>query len=368
MSTKLPLVIAEILRYRESPRKFTRAFKELKHNADLCPLVERQINRILECFLKFNEIAYDIQGITDRGTDVVLRNYIQSDSGDSKARFTAFQIKSYHDLKSKDYLAKLKAQCFEATVEYGESLDQYYILLCTDKSEHEEKIRQVKKAFDSASNVTVIDPVYMATFLRLNPIRISSVVTTLMKEDDVVYEKAMSDIEAFTPTEAAVYCAIVLEATVSSGSRFSVEVIQNVPFIKEIYSSVPDYPREYFDYLDEVDFDTLNADDGTNLGRSEIEKGDDRRRDFSERFAEDVDALDGGLFSFDAARGIVDVDLDYGRAMQAVLLDGMVRYDCRKSALLNFAFSTLGILERFGFDELDEEKWPEEMTSLKRAI
>lgn len=361
MSGKLPLVIEELLRYRESPQKFTKVFNKLKHNKHLCPAVERQTNRILDCFIKYHSIAYDVQGINDRGTDVVLRYYVHSESGDLDSRFTAFQVKSFDDLKSKDYLITLKAQCFEAQKEYGDSLDQYYILICTDKSVHKNKIRQIKKAFASSKNVTVIDPIYMATFLRLNPIRINSVVVTLLREDDIIYERASSDIEVFTPTEAAVYSAIVLETTFSSRLKFPIANIQENVFVKEIYSKVPDYPRDYYFYLEDVDFELYDNENGEDLSRSEIKDSDDRKRDFEQRFAEDIDTLDGGLFSVDASTGMMEVDLEYARAMQALMLDGMVRYDCREDALLTYVFSSLGVLERFGFDDLQEEQWPEEL-------
>lgn len=39
---------------------------------------------------------------------------------------------------------------------FGDSLDQYYILLCTNKRVHENKIRQIKSAFASTEGVTVI--------------------------------------------------------------------------------------------------------------------------------------------------------------------------------------------------------------------
>lgn len=364
MTNKLPIVIEELLRYRQSPRKHSRVFRKLKHNAHLCPAFERQANRILDCFLKFHDIAYDVQGINDRGTDVVLRYDIDPDNKESVSRYVAFQIKSYDDIDSKDYLRILKAQCFEAKTEYKNMLDQYYIILCTDQYQHEDKIRQIKKAFSTSENTTVIDPTYTATFLRLNRIRISSIVSSILRDDDFIYERASSDLSLYTPTEIAIHSAIVQEATLSSQRMFDVNKIRENGFLQEIYSVIPDYPRDYYFYLEEVNFQIDEIDD---LSDREIQRQDDRKRDFSVRFAEDIDNISGGVFSLNAATGLIEVDLDFARPMQAIMLDGMVRFDCRGDSLLQYVFSALGIMERFGFDDMENmenEEWPPELLEL----
>ncbi len=359
MIGKLPIVIDELLRYRQSPGKHTHVFRKLKHNAHLCPAFERQANRTLDCFLKFHNIAYDVQGINDRGTDIVLRYDIDPDNKESISRYIAFQVKSYDDIESKDYLRVLKAQCFEAKTEYSTLLDQYYILLCTDQYQHKNRIRQIKKSFSTSENTTVIDPIYTATFLRLNPIRISSIVSALLRDDDIIYERASSDLILYTPTEIALYSAIVQEATLSSQKVFDVNKIRENGFVQEIYSVIPDYPRDYYFYLEEVNFQVDDIDD---LSDCEMEGQDDRKRDFSVRFAEDIDIISNGVFSLSAASGMIEVDLEFARPMQAIMLDGMVRYDCRGDKLLQYVFSALGIMERFGFDDMEKEEWPPELS------
>jgi hypothetical protein len=288
MTGKLPIIIEELLRYRESSKKWTKKFKDMKHNEYLCPSVERQLNRILDCFIKYHSIASDVQGINDRGTDVQLRYYIKSETGDSICKFIAFQIKSYDDLNSKSYLRDLKAQCFEAKGEFKESLDHYYILICTDVFKDKNKIREIKKAFSTQNDVTVIDPIYMATFLRLNPIRISSLVSTLIRDDDIVYERALNDLAMLTPTEIAVYAEIVVEMTVSLNCLIDIERIKENDFLKRLYSRIPDYPRDTYFYLEEVNLQSSNEIDDEEI---EEEECIDRHRGFETRFSEDIDVL-----------------------------------------------------------------------------
>ena len=363
MIGKLPIIIDELLRYRESPRKVTSRFQELKHNNYLCPVVEQQMNRILDCFIKFHSIAYDIQGINDRGTDIVLRYSIASETGDLISKYVSFQIKSYDDLSSKTYLKDLKAQYFEAKGEYRDSLVHYYVLLCTDKIQHINKIRQIKKIFSISDDTTVIDPIYMATFLRLNPIRISSIVSAVLRDDDIVYEKAFSDLSLYTPTEIAVYTAVVLEMTITSEIKVDIDRINNNAFIRDIYSKVPDYPRDYYFYLEEATFQSNDEETESDLPDKDIEEYDDRKRDFYIRFSEDVDVLSEGLFDLDATDSMVKVNLEYSRPIQAIILDGMVRYNCSPNYLLEYVFTSLGIMERFGFDDMQHAKWLESAPS-----
>ena len=77
MNGAISTVVDELVKYKASSNKNTKNFVKLKHNKHLCPMVEKQGNRILDCFVKYHSVAYDVQGINDRGTDVLLR-YLKS--------------------------------------------------------------------------------------------------------------------------------------------------------------------------------------------------------------------------------------------------------------------------------------------------
>ncbi len=359
----LSKIIDELLRYREGSIHSTETFRRLKHNKHLCPAVEKKLNTVIECFSKFHNIAYDVQGIHDRGTDVLLRD---SEEESEESNYIAFQIKSFDDLDSEDYLKQLKAQCFEALNEYGKELEQYYILLCTDKSAHENQIREIKKAFGASSAVTVIDPQYAITFLRLNEIRITAIVDSVLRKDDFVYERAKKMIQDLTPTEVALTIAIVYESIINPKTNLDMELIRNRKFIKEVYNRLPDYPRDYYFYFDgELEDIDEESDDfaeeieriseyyGVKWVNGKFTRPADRKRDFNIRLSEDLDLLDGQLFSIKGESGEIELDYEYALPIQAILLDAMVRYEYNGDDLLSYIFNALGVLKAIGFDELE---------------
>jgi len=358
MNGQLPKLIDELLRYRESPVKDTRLFRKLRHNDHLCPAVEGQLNQAIDCFTKFHNIAYDVQGINDRGTDVLLRYDEETESGEPSQRYIAFQIKSFDDLNSKNYLRELKAQRFEAQTEFGGILEHYYILVCTDKLVHENRIRQIKKTFGPLGDVTVIDPAYTWTFIHLNPLRINAVVDSILREDDFVYKEARKMVESFTPTEISILLSIVYEQTVKQSSVINMEAIQERYFVKETFRKTPDYPRKYFFFSQEVsefygDFEDLDQEDIKDIQRAygikwvngKFEPPKNRKRDFSIRFSEDFDALDGELFSIHAGAGEIELNSEYALPIKAVLLDAMVRYGYHDDNLLEYVFNALGVYD-----------------------
>ena len=351
MKSILSELVHELLRYKSSSDNATKAFENLKHNDHLCPLIEQQGNRILDCFVKYHSVAYDVQGINDRGTDVLLRYYEKSETGESESQFIAFQIKSFNDLNAKNYLRELKAQCLESLSAFGDKLDQYYIILCTNKITHRNKIRQIKNAFASTINVTVIDPSYALTFLRLSPLRINSVVSILLRDDDIVYERAIRTLIDFAPTEIAVFLAIVYEALLKRNRTLNLNEIVDQNFILDIFSKVPDYSRDYYGLLgSNIEYE--NDDDETD------NKPIDLKRDIQIRFAEAVDSLDGCLFSFDGDSHEIVIDFDYSLPVQAIILENMVRYEYRGDQLLTYLFDSLGILEHFNIESVDNnDNW-----------
>lgn len=90
--------IARLLRYQRAPERATEIFKTWKHNNDILPRVQAQIEMLLEAYGKFQSIVYDTQGIHDDGSDVVLR--YRSQNNDSGPDLIGFQVKSFDDLVS----------------------------------------------------------------------------------------------------------------------------------------------------------------------------------------------------------------------------------------------------------------------------
>jgi len=247
-----------------------------------------------------------------------------------------------------------KAQCFESLAEFGEKLDQYYIMLCTNKHKQINKIRQIKNAFSSANKVTVIDPSYALTFLRLSPLRINSVVSILLRDDDIVYEKAKRILTDFTPSEIAVFLAIVYEAAVKRNRSLNFNEILNQNFIIDTFNKIPDYQRGYYGLLDSnLDYE-IDDEDQEN-------KPIDLKRDIQIRFTEAIDSLEGSLFSIDGDSYEIVLNFDYSLPVQAILLENAVRYGYTSDQLLSYLFDSLGILEHFNIKPVDNnDNWEEE--------
>src|SRR5207249_11227356 len=114
MRKSIGYVVSELVSYRESSVAETKQFEKLKHNEILCPRLEGQLNRIRDGFLKYYSVAYDVQGLRDQGTDVLLRYQTEDANPDEGARFIAFQIKGEWDLEQKEDLKVVSSQEVEA--------------------------------------------------------------------------------------------------------------------------------------------------------------------------------------------------------------------------------------------------------------
>jgi hypothetical protein len=89
--------ITRLLRFQRAPEKLTSNCRQLKHNRDILPKLQTQIETILEAYGKFEPIVYDCQGIHDDGSDISIR--LRPQSQDRKQ--ICFQIKSFEDLEKK---------------------------------------------------------------------------------------------------------------------------------------------------------------------------------------------------------------------------------------------------------------------------
>ncbi len=363
MTRDLPMVVNELLRYRVASEKATEAFKALKHNDDLCPRVRSQLELLLESYVKYDAIAYDVQGIHDQGTDVLLKFYPQSDGADGPWEVIAFQVKSYDDLKKRDYLKDLRSQRLQADDEYGERLHQYVLMLCTDEVKHREKIREISKAFSKIPKTVVILPSYAYNFLRLRRTHVSLVVDTFEKGDDIVLERARDYVGDLHPTRAALLLRLVYQG-LRHGDAVEPEALLGDPFLKEVYRSVPDV--DVLDLPHDQDDEDLGPEDDSDDEDESPEAPpvvswgpkNVGGRPLAERFYSDLDALVGDVVDIDQDDERLRVDRTAGRPLQALILDLEVRYDVDGAALLTHVFGLLGVMRRFGL-EYGEALWDE---------
>lgn len=348
MSKHIVPIISELLFYRRSSNEETADFVEKgwKHDKYLCPWLTKKLNIIRESFLKFQSEAYDIQGIHDLGTDIVLRYAPSDDLEEVERRYVAFQIKSHEDLARPDYLKELRSQYTQAVGEYRDRLEKYYVLLCGDMNRYQGKVREINKTMTPHDRVVVIEPGYSHGFFNLNTSKIWSVVDLYFREQDEVLIEAKKLIGQFPPTHAAIAIAAIYEATFNAESSIiDPESVAADSFINDVYEVVPDY--DDFDLAEEMYFSGLPL-TTNNPTEDDDEVLHDLERPFELRWAEDTGLLMDGLLNLEGFGTHVRVDVGYGRPIQALLVDANVRYGYQGSTLCEYVFELLGVLDRFG--------------------
>jgi hypothetical protein len=127
-------VLAEMLKGRRSSVAGTQRFKKLRHDRDLLPQFEENIEAILDVFKAYRSEAHDMQGMRDDGVDILLK--YEEDGSEHRV---GLQIKSNDEFekwvkKKLNLVEKLKAQ-YAAAIE-NTNIHDYYIILCAYDREY----------------------------------------------------------------------------------------------------------------------------------------------------------------------------------------------------------------------------------------
>lgn len=323
-------VIDGLLKYKLGFIRSTKKFKSMKHNKDILPSLEEKFKMILDCFNKFQKVVYDIQGIGDQGSDMLIR-FGQKNFD----KYIAMQIKSYTDIEKDDYLDKLRLQYADTCSNFGEKLLHYYILLCTDDEEHQNKIRQINNKFSKITDVTVIDSKYMITFIQHSQFRIMAYVEYLAKIDDVVYKNAIKVTDDLTPTEISIILSMVYNFIEYGKRKYSSKYIFDDQFIKELFLKIPDREREYY-----------FVDDSYESGSKQFYKKNLNRK-LEDRINIDLEYLEDNYFWINNSTGEYEIDVKYFKPLISIMLDSQIRYEYEKADLLKFVFNLLRVSDRY---------------------
>jgi hypothetical protein len=157
MSETIEDSVRRLLRYQRAPDKATRTVRHWKHNADILPKLQGQLEMLLAAYGKFEPVVYDTQGIRDDGSDIVLR--CRQTKEDKAPELICFQVKSFDDLAKKTYMQELKAQRDDSFRKVM-GMTYYFLMLCTDVQAHRDRVRLIAAEFRSADRTEVIEPAF----------------------------------------------------------------------------------------------------------------------------------------------------------------------------------------------------------------
>ncbi|WP_432990972.1 hypothetical protein [Dactylosporangium sp. CA-233914] len=194
-------LISNAFLFAASGVKETRFLKDLKHDADLVPRVTEQLNLLLDSLQRDSAIAYDIQGRSDYGCDVLVRL-----TTGTAVTFVGVQIKSHSEVAEKGISTLLRDQ-HSRVVDLYAPHHRFYIFLAADISTHrsrqQESVMAIQQAFAKKQDVEIVGPQYAATFLRLPRTAMDGLLTRTAREGDPVLSTARRDLSR-NPLDAAV--------------------------------------------------------------------------------------------------------------------------------------------------------------------
>jgi len=334
--------ITRLLRYQRAPVSITRNFSAWKHNSDLLPKLQIQLEVILEAYGKFEPVVYDTQGIRDDGVDIALRYYPEGSS--DQQQLIGFQVKSFDDLLSSDYLQGLKAQRDDAFRKVV-GLSYYFIMLCTDAKKHHDKMRQIAAEFRSADRTEIIEPAYAYTFLQYPKTRIEAWIKRTFEAGDLVFKRALETLEMPNPSARALAIFLAVKHVLSGSPRYAIEDLTRSFTLRAVYDDLRKRQEELLDIANQValERDTKKAEG------EEYETYDDEEpiqlADFEQQIAQDLELLENDLVDMDSGSHNIVLRTDALRPVVAVVADALVRYEHNESDLLAYMFSVMGVGE-----------------------
>lgn len=278
----------------------TKQFATMKHNADLLPKICEKLELILDYFYKYRELVCDVQGVRDHGVDIVLK--FEADDGSRKI---GFQVKSFDDIKAEDWQTKLKAQMFEAQGYHSSSMDDFYILFCSDIEQHRDKIRNAMADLTANTqfNCHPIRPQQVLHFLKLGDAEIGAYIKRRLSKYDYVFAEAVESLDRCSLIEGALVIDGLIEL-IFDDSDLTAEKLYDSHIAQSVTES---YPHNSVDSLD----DAITS------------------------------VIDKGFFAHETYTGKLTLNEWSTNALAAVAYDAKVRYNYGRDDLKSYLFHSL---------------------------
>jgi hypothetical protein len=346
--------LTRLLRYQRAPAKATQALRSWKHNADILPRLQLQLEMLLNAHGKFEPVVYDTQGIHDHGTDIVLRYRLEALAGDFE--LIGFQVKSFDDLCKKTYMQELKAQRDDAFRKVL-GLRYYYLVVCTDSDAHKDRVRNIMAEFRSADRTEVVEPEFVFTFLHHPQTRVEALVKRVMEAEDLVFRSALDSLDLPNPSARALILFLVVRYATSGAREFASRDLLAEPALRSIYSELREQQASLLGSV----YTSAGSDSRTPVGDSpeaeNVEVGadeidwweDDDEEDppqiaeYEMQLAADLSLLESYSIDLDTDSGATILRPEQLRPLNAVVTDALARYDYDQEQLLAYMYNLFGV-------------------------
>jgi hypothetical protein len=281
-----------LLKRQRGPQSVTRQFRQLKHNDDILPKLQTQLETALEAHKKFEPIVYYTQGPRDDGIDIVIRCRTTNER-DEERELIGFQVKSFGDLSKKDYMNLLKAQR-DDSFRKVQGLSYYFILLCTDGIKHGEKVRSINAEFRSAARTKVIEPAYSYTFLNCPKTSVEAFIKRTIQAGDIVFRRALESLSQPTPSAQALAVFLSVKAVLLGDNEFTESQLLADAVLRSVYAELKNKQAWLLGAALE---DTGQLEPGSENDEGELDEDDDdtespiQLADFEAQITEDLSHL-----------------------------------------------------------------------------
>jgi hypothetical protein len=329
-------LVANAFRYRTARPADTRTFRDLRHDANLVPQVTQQLRFLMEGFHRDTNVTYDIQGMSDEGSDVLLCLQSARD-----ARFIGIQIKSHKELRLKGIVSELREQLSRSEDRYDPML-RWYIFLGADISDKMDRVtsrrvRDIQSAFVKKSKVTIVDPVYAVTFLRLSKAQMDSLTTLTLRTGDPLVEDAAADLRRH-PVEAALLLRLVTNAVGREDAFTTLGELDSDSWIRQRYLLAYELEPQEFEFEQYVLIGDLQNEVLHEFLASQPRKGVSSDFNWPSRLAIHIDRLSDEV---DDGGNMFRAPIHLHPALYALAAEGYVKHGLEFDELIEYPIDVI---------------------------
>jgi hypothetical protein len=205
-------LLEELFRVNERLREETHAFEPLRHDRDLCPRFQRNIEVLLEAYAAYFADVHDTQGFNDKGVDVLLR-FNDEERG---RRRIGLQIKSWSEIedwklkKAPDFMKTLRNQVYCAQRDAG--CEEVLVVLCADDVRHKKQVRSITADLSNDDQVKIMTPQKALGFFWLDETYIRTLVARTLCKSDPLIRDALEALGSYPADTAYVALGLLCHA------------------------------------------------------------------------------------------------------------------------------------------------------------